>query len=203
MNLIMKNDLFVLSLISLVLVYSCQNENELLDDELTSVKHGFILAGNTNLEDLNYHDIKDTTIQIMTGSHYKFEEFNLDVNNDGVNDFKLLVESTGGQSYNQRSSFIECFGSNNKIVMSVNHPAILEPDDTISDLSDFQYQERARLCYYFYAMGTDTADEYWNNQTNKYIGLQMIVDLDTLYGWVGLDVFDYSGMKVKDYAYRK
>jgi hypothetical protein len=41
-------------------------------------------------------------------------------------------------------------------------------------------------------MGTDTADEYWNNQTHKFIGLQMIVNLDTLYGWVGLDVFDYS-----------
>lgn len=144
------------------------------------------------------------------------ENYLLDLNNDGLVDFKFSCNSffnngsynnsngfdVDGDIYNQNQMEGNLFGGFSPRVYA------LIQNDTISSGKNWLANSHLNLLYYKkwvdWHDGTSSGTVsigYWKNKVNRYAGLKLIEGADTLYGWVRLDVLNYKFVIVKDYAY--
>ena len=177
----------------------------------TKLKAYSTLAGVTLISSANaeiiYTDINPDYVSAGYGSQY-----DLDLNNDSINDYRIEVNgystATYGTSAGHNWAFIftfsnlgiNGFGSNNNMVgratSSYSWQAAAMPSGSV--LSAYQYWVSATgsanigwFSYYFSSTANgNTQGPYtssvgaWLNQTDKYIGLQFEINGVYHYGWV-------------------
>ena len=164
-----------------------------------------------------YTDIIPDSVVNTNGGIYA-----LDLNNDGLVDFNFNLKITSTTS-------IHCTGAKSNSVISVspadsNLDAVanffdvidssyylqpIEADSLISENNDywvndsdlilvnFRWTCRLTKSHYFWA-SSNSGD--WVIGANKFMGLRVIVGVDTLYGWVRISTSSGS-ITVSDYAY--
>lgn len=137
--------------------------------------------------------------------------FNLDLNNDGIADFELKHKSSADSFYNTYSSggwnidYAKnfCLGLNQ--MEDINSfwgyyivPAALAVGDTINQNQIFGIEPILKFHSFFYPGGLS----YNINNVvgiDKYIGLKVVKNSQTYYGWARLDVNSYD-IVLKSYA---
>ncbi len=156
--------------------------------------------------------------------------YNLDLNNDGVVDFRINLFAyagtdtctTGNQTiYDIGAVTIEPLGNNavnafastspfttsSGSILNVNVPYALNGFDPIKNGLNWKN-------YGYFWMGVDAYSAYngvpyfdilvneWLGVSDKYLGLRLSTDQGVLYGWARLDVSkDAKSFTIKDYAY--
>ena len=209
----MKNNLF-LSILGLLVFSSCEKEN---NATVKKINYYNIIASDQS-EYVSYFDIEDTTIQAegYSSSHTDEYSIQLDLNKDGQLDYKFIVSSKGGNGGYSISTEVMPLNQNQIAIdtfyvlfdRKILCPKILEAGDTINDNLNFQSLDNYYKLSYFTHLVSDDWEDYvegfWNGETNKYVGIKFIsTQQDTLFGWIRIDVVDYSKLTIKDYAFRK
>lgn len=131
-----------------------------------------------------YTDIPDATPDAS---------YNLDLNNDFVVDFMIQFDAGDRVMCSPQNSN----AYSGEFVAGVYLPWALPPSNSIcaSLLTWYDAGNPGTM-----AWGTNTG--HWVGEADKYLALKLIVDTNTFYGWVRLDVAATStSFTVKDYAY--
>lgn len=183
-------------------------KQDILKSKLAS---SFLLAGKFVDAQIVYTDIIPDSI--IAGDDLAL----LDLNNDGTFDFKIHTKNFAGSSSidisKSWSAFIKGY-SNNEIldVAGGFYPYVdtLNLDDSIN--AQQVWASKALLgrlwehwnCWSIacsnYTFFSDLTGS-WQDVTDRFAGLKLIVASDTLYGWVRMDVSSLYSVKIKDYAY--
>ncbi len=160
------------------------------------------VAANSADAQIIYTDINPDQVFNGNGS------YNLDLNNDLTNDFILNI------SGNTNSAFVTVNPqSGNQVLGSGsdsnawNYPFAITKNNGISagQVAWFKNatSKSALLSYYYWGSTSYSSFGNWANQTDKYLGLRLVLGADTVYGWARLDVAgDASSFTIKDYAYQ-
>lgn len=152
------------------------------------------------LAQIVYTDIEpDYVIQDLEDS------YQLDLNNDGINDFSIFNFEIVNNGFPPARISDDNNGVN-AVTVIYNYEAFIIPleEDTViySDESSNSYP----FSVYGYLDTSDCTDlpswcfMTWNGKTNKYIGLRFLITGQTHYGWARLDFINGQWI-VKDYAY--
>ncbi len=170
-----------------------------------------------------YTDVTpDDTIKDLNLSYTTYQTYPMDLNNDGVTDFDL------NQSYSQvglnsgtlcayykinKSCYsyprnLNAIASNSTGGLALNALSIINGGLSWRDTSsNHGYNNLAS--YSFTSIrhcppaspATGTTGGNWYNQNDKYLGVKIIKNGLTYYGWVRLQVVSASSITVKDYGY--
>ncbi|WP_047549688.1 T9SS type A sorting domain-containing protein [Psychroserpens sp. Hel_I_66] len=139
-------------------------------------------------------------------------EYMLDLNNDGVNDFRIYnvnsIYSSYGYNYTLNNLFIEPLAASNEVLGSGGatyaYPFALNNGDSISDGSTGWYNNGFANGYQSLNYGScDFGD--WCNITDGYLGLRFDAGGGNIhYGWARLDVGAGGDVfTIKDYAWNQ
>ena len=151
--------------------------------------------------------IPDSTISTNGGM------YNLDLNNDGIIDFTFKVyHSVVGCAplgYSHGSGWVRILpsGSNQVADTILNHPNPLNLNTVIGNgISFWSNDSLQTLRSFFRNCGSSIVySGYWIPTGDHYLGLKLIGNFATYFGWVRLDVHAFSlaviGVVIKDYAY--
>jgi Secretion system C-terminal sorting domain len=136
----------------------------------------------------------------------------LDLNNDGITDFNLILRITAVDTKMAGYSFSEymtnAHHSNNFIgTLTVlgYHPFVrqFKKGDTIN----LNANNQGQVGIFFYQIGATNPSYGWDNIKDHYIGLHFIGSDDSLhYGWLRVDVNTNDSVPniiIKDYAYEQ
>ncbi len=176
----------------------------------SALSYALLLVGKFSEAQIVYTDVmEDDTLQDN-------EIYLLDLNNDGLADFKFRCNSFfNNGSYNNSHGFIADGNNYNQnqmegILFGGFSPRVyvLNQNDTISSGKSWLENSHVELLYFKEwndwhdgsSSGTVSIG-YWKNKVNRYVGLKLMEGADTLYGWARLDVLNYKFVIVKDYAY--
>ncbi|MFG6687149.1 T9SS type A sorting domain-containing protein [Mariniflexile sp. HNIBRBA6329] len=131
------------------------------------------------------------------------DNYNLDLNNDGIIDFILNTSYYDYYWFEIRSTN----NFNGIITVQPWYSNALPLDSgkevfTLSGYKNGEIYEKWGL----FTVGDCFAGEYecfynWKNKGDKYLGLRFLVNGQIHYGWVRLDVISYVHWVIKDYAY--
>lgn len=155
--------------------------------------------------DVHYHDlIPDTVVgQVYLNSS---ENFNFDLNADGVNDFKFSSAHSGSPSQSYGYSNVQSLNNNS---ICVTLPGSLTPDTLRSksminkDL--FWGNGTFNLASYTFMSvppWTNSTSGIWYNVNDLFMGLKVVINSDTIYAWVRLSVTP-TRIVIKDYAWQQ
>ncbi len=140
----------------------------------------------------------------------------LDLNADGIDDFKFYVNNgaTASNAYNVYRAFASA-RNNNAIVGTYSssggysYPYAVNAGDTINESLTFQNGTFQTIGWdYFYYTNSSTAPFTFGNvrwgSGDQYLGLRLEVDGNTHYGWARIELDNTGGgagvMILKDYA---
>ncbi len=121
----------------------------------------------------------------------------LDLNNDNLVDFIIQFGGSAG------NIGVMCYPENNNayagnFVIDIYSPWALSESNTICDSLSTWYNANNPGTM---ALGTSLGN--WVGATDKYLGLKLIVDTNTHYGWARFDILESSAsFTVKDYAFQ-
>lgn len=187
--------------VSLLIIYnSCQKE----------ISAGILktnVAATTNAaasSSIIYTDVNPDSIIVN-------KLYNLDLNNDGIPDFKI-TDSIWRSCAPVPNCNIEITPLNNNAVLSdaKNHPYALKAKDTIalnlsswSKTSDQTLEKIQITCSRTAGIISHYSGHWDNTSEQRYMGLKLIKGANTYYGWVGLSSSTYSNLPaiVTDYAF--
>lgn len=144
-------------------------------------------------------------------------DFDLDIDNNGTDDFSLSVYSSCGNGYINRYSRITPYGEN-KIAINRNQISNVHPEywpdttylpvaqifnygDTINDsyvyTNEFTVLRELRfLAHPFTIFDIDD----WLNEIDKFIGCQMVRNDTLIHCWIRVDLPNHTNVIIKDYA---
>ena len=138
------------------------------------------------------------------------EDYNIDLNNDGISDYKISCSRSGGTCPLDPSSrlyinFISDSALNSNAVVtgtSITYPLAMNFNDSISSglsFSSFGYLRRN-------TSGGPCTGTFgvWSYSIDRYLGLKLIVGGNTYYGWARMQIDVVTGIPsctIKDYAY--
>ena len=138
------------------------------------------------------------------------EDYNIDLNNDGINDYKISCSRSGGicplaPSSRLYINFISDSALNSNAVVtgtSITYPLAMNFNDSISSglsFSSFGYLRRN-------TSGGPCTGTFgvWSYSIDRYLGLKLIVGGNTYYGWARMQIDVVTGIPsctIKDYAY--
>jgi len=175
-----------------------------------------------------YTDIKDITYTCnkKCGNCYVYDcskTYALDLNKDGTADFNINtgreVRNYGGgdgESYcclNPFSSWVSIGAINDNSVLAPPGSAVMAGSDISSVstwstgvLDNFKLRSVSRSCQFDYSgqCGIIQSEGDWPNSTDRYLGLKIILNGHTHYGWARLSVVvdnSKASFKIMDYAY--
>lgn len=134
--------------------------------------------------------------------------YNLDLNNDLTTDFILSVFTSGSNRFVtiDPQSGNQALGSGADS-NSWNYPFAISANSGItrSQVAWFKNatSKSPLLSYYYYSSSSYSSFGNWANQTDKYLGLRVVLGTDTVYGWARCDVNgNASSFTIKDFAYQ-
>jgi len=173
---------------------------------------------------ITYTDINPDSVFTNPGS------FDIDINNDAVNDFQFNFSKTNSSTTFSSTSYsyfylrfvsstnslrISPLGTAGNQVLSAGYPAALNLNDPITKAQSFNGASSQLLANYSYtyfrfvsSYSASTSTNRYStgnfiNASNKFLGVRVVVSTDTLYGWVRLDVSGgVNSYTVKDYAFQ-
>ena len=199
-----RNFLFI---ILVILISSCEKDdiNYILDD--------FIQAGQITGNGIEYTDLKpDINCTIIDPWEKTDTTINLDLNNDGIDDFSI-----NGTMCHPSMLGADC--EYFSIVPLLSNEICINPDthwldtipylDTINLNNDWSIDEALIYSYYWDINGNTSTNGYWKEVLTShkyYIGVKILKDETTLYGWIGMnrDPSTWSlSYIITDYAIRK
>ena len=159
--------------------------------------------------------IPDTTVSATTGF------YNLDLNNDGIADFKILrtyaFSCAAGNCSGYLDNGVKITPFNlNEVADSVNvYPFALNSGADVKN-SGYNWASAASQTLEYYhtgrnrggrfgactPCGTSTSTGNWKGAIDKYLGLRFTVGSNLYYGWARLNVSSTgASFTIKDYAY--
>lgn len=159
-----------------------------------------------SLSQIIYHDVSpDHTIHINTTKE-------IDLNNDGINDFKLSVtehieRSTSPITHVTRTCIIEGIGEQS-VIATNNGPQVFSQGDNIefltwSNSSNLLHQY---LEYFEGNMEPVVEDLFGNftgtNSSGRFLGLKFLFEGATHYAYLGINVYS-DAIVIRDYAYNR
>jgi len=132
----------------------------------------------------------------------------LDLNHDGLLDFKIIAFDDPGTNYFYPGSLkISAFGANRFVINGSGFPStlafgkVIGPTDGLqSGNAKMAYGERVRA----YSYSRCTSQGPWRNVTNRYLGLEFSVNGQQHFGWARLSVSGFCGaskVTLTGYAY--
>lgn len=186
---------------------------------------GFLKESNGQIV---YTDIADTVLH--AGNFYPGNNYYLDLNNDGISDFNFYLRENLSVQSNNSQFFTAAFtenipGNPNQLegfaASNLFYPELLAAGDTVGAAKPWIETGELFLGYHHTLISTTGSGAYagitiasngqWLNETNGFLGLRLIQNTDTLYGWVRMDVFlldslvnnQYTrdSVVIKDFAY--
>ncbi len=173
-------------------------KNSLLEKRLKSYSAlavGVLALGGAASGQVVYTDIDPDFLADADGLSYE-----LDLNNDGTIDF-TINRSAGTAGAAIRMSA----GSGNEVLGAISYgvyflPYALSEGDAINDAQTL-WNGTMNNNHLTLAWGSTYG--YWTDDlTDKYLGLRIVVDSDTFYGWARMDVTaGGTSFTIKDYAF--
>jgi len=141
--------------------------------------------------------IPDTTISANGGF------YNLDLNGDGTFDYKInLFKTAFPDTLNQvgiSGLTDSCFIAGFTLDACGYIANAFSINDAINDYAD--WSNNAQVGQFTLMFSTCMSTGPFTGQTNKYLGLKMIKNGTTFYGWVGINVASHANwFTLKDYA---
>ncbi|MCH8331038.1 MAG: hypothetical protein IH946_06620, partial [Bacteroidetes bacterium] len=190
---------------------SHQNPGSILSQRLASysaIASAILVAGNTASAAVQYTDVNPDTTLNLDG-----QQFFLDLNNDNVIDFRfdLNTLNTGGMIRNNvnltpygNNGFYNTFSSTTFFGQTqTGYPAaVFEMNEAIGG-GGTQWGTAPEFIGGFGVKSSQTFTfGVWPGQSDKYLGLYIIVGGQKHYGWLRMDMAaDVSWITIKDYAY--
>jgi len=190
----------LVSLVSIILIIGCKKE---INDSIPIV----IDNKSPNIE---YTDIQPDTIVATWVNGVYLGEYDLDINSDGINDFKFSIDlmyGFGGAALGYCDIRVNTLNENSFILSdSINkdeiYPKIMSCGDTIQLVNNWK-NGRLQLLYttqkccppenIFYTTGI------WKNIDKKSIAIKY----KNRYGWITMGISNYYHIKIYEYAISK
>ena len=204
----MKN-LFIV-LITVFVFVSCKEESTVQP----IITNSDPLVGSTS-QNMNYTNIDDFVFSVFPhesdGIYYEPFLYALSIYESTAHELLFEVGvSGGGSDYN---SFAYCSTRNNWEVCLKDNDSIniklLNTGDQLQLQNNWAGVDgkKYRFAIYTYYDTSPTPDidssGMWSYIENGYMGLRLIQQTDTLYGWLRLSLRDHYEMTIKDYAISK
>jgi len=131
--------------------------------------------------------------------------YNLDLNNDGIVDFRLVSNDNSGTAIwaepnlntNGANAFVSVSGPFWSYAISLNKDFVISSDVTPFFYDPFECLMIMEICDYH----PSYCSFEWEGKVDKYLGLRFNIDGQTHYGWARLDVNNSYVWVIKDYAY--
>ncbi len=182
-------------------------KNKLLKKFSAFIVTAMLFSVSTNAQ-IVYTDVNPDTV-ISSPVSPTPKDYNLDLNNDGVNDYKISVSlAIGGACFTARFYifYVKATALNANAVVAVANSTYPQPmnfnDSIVSGLtfSTTGYLRYERTSNQFCS---GTTQGYWPLLSDCYLGLKLIVGANTYYGWARMQVsFGYPATcTIKEYAY--
>lgn len=173
----------------------------IISSNIFSQTNNYIITGDTvgsSICPMLYQNPVDTSINSYS-TDYTYIYF--DLNNDGIDDYYFRSHSYSVSWVHYSSSAIYPIDTNCYISSAIGYyeANIYDDNDTIDNEMDWINSDLILSLYTNY-MGDETYGGYWMNSENKYLGLMMIINSDTIFGWCRLSVELFSEITVHDYA---
>ncbi len=162
-----------------------------------------VLAGTSATAQYQYTDIKDTTISSNNGF------YNLDINQDGVIDFKITQYVDTGGLGTTNAVIIQPYGANDNAVAGekisiYNYPFNLNAAVVLDGTTDWRGAGGNYNNGYltFVVDGQNYPNSNWvGPETDGFLGLKIYVNSLPHYGWARLDIgADSKSFTVKDFS---
>ncbi len=162
---------------------------------------GMMFSASANAQIVYTDVIPDDTISQGT--------YNLDLNNDGTNDFVITHSVTtficAGQPRPNRyirvtplgTNQVACYSGTNATKMTLN----ANIDASVLTWNNSVNQLMASRTYHPLGCTPSVQGGQWINAVNGYLGLKLISSGNTYYGWARLNTLDANSFTIKDYAY--
>ena len=198
-KIIMKTYFVFLSLF--VILLSCTK------DEPATVFPDYILAGEKDqfrLKGIMYTRIQPASRLLWDDYNNLpiYEDYSIDLNNDGVDDFKFIRSRVYTDDYDSLKIRLVTLDEN-ELVAHPDNPEIIDAIhlfDTINAQSNWIHD--VNIIYDEYQVNADTVRVgVWQNQQLKYIGARIHHDDQWLYGWIGISVREGWGNRLGIHAY--
>lgn len=174
---------------------------------------GYIVAGemlsDDSLYSVIYHDIEDTTIRVrfMGGSNIEEHFYDLDLNGDGKNDFSFHVQDVA--AVGAGSAIIELLPLDSNLIaidtsVHCSYKTIdtIDFGDTIGQRNTW-YDKKAIFYYVYWFPNSGGYCGNWKGQVDKFVGLGLKLNGDTIYGWARISVQQvdvYLAVTIRDFA---
>lgn len=175
-----------------------------------SQSNSFILAGDTVGDSgcpVIYHDIPDTSF----ASGYQDDiPYYIDLNGDGSDDFYFLSYSYGGLGGGSSSSRIYPINNNNSVLINSSAFSLTQNGyvDTLN-INDTINNDKLWRHYYCFLVthsviygDTSFTNGSWYNISNKYVGLKMIHNNNTIFGWCKVSIQNFNHITIHGFAYK-
>jgi hypothetical protein len=194
-----------------------------------TAQNNHIVCGQVDAEFDTFNDIQpDTIVHPMFIGSGASEVYLLDLDGNQVFDFRVAATvsiSSGSDCY---YILVHSLNASNKIAYFIKHDSVPDifsqeipmpwipvdytvanyflEDDTINNLNDFIYggstEDVVFLAYNTGSPFYEIIDD-WLNVGEKYIGISMQVNDITLFGWILVEVTDYTNITIKEFACNK
>lgn len=158
-----------------------------------------------------YTNVPDTVIGGLSSDD---EFYYIDINQDGTNDISFAASiyyyPTGGYFHHvgigtvdsnivkfqflRKSTCNILAGTSSNMLRSYSY------EDTIKRGN---YMAGGYLVFDTKLANNPCTDHTFTFSTNAYIGVRYATNIDTAYGWIGVDVIDYGTVRIKDFALEK
>jgi hypothetical protein len=139
--------------------------------------------------------VPDTTISTNGGF------YNLDLDSDGIIDYKFTLSTTGGNLVDIQTMYDSCFVASYGLE-GCNFASKFSLNDIIGNAASWVYFPYSVNIANYGGISVCMHSGVFLGSFDKYIGLKLIKDGITFYGWVRIDVAgDASWFRLKDYAY--
>ncbi len=184
-------------------IYSDSSTISSYSNIITLHNPSYFKTGMNSGQGVTYFDIDPDSVLIeMWGSGEKTETYELDLNHDGINDYKFQSYYQISPGHTYRNATVEPL--NNSEVCLVQS-GLIDPDPMYSgcmlsnDLAWTNSMSTLSL-YWFSGYNYTGSAGIWNNIYDKFMGLRLVVNNDTLYGWVRITMTP-PRIIFKDYAW--
>ncbi len=179
---------------------------------------GYIAMSSAFLAAAKESDAQIIYTDVNPDFHSQNGYFNLDLNNDGIVDFKISATLDFSSSYYSSSSAfsfytlkfsVKSLGNNKIVIDTLQFPKAMYQQEIISSNNQWGINETlflsTRASFYWNGNGGAGSGTWgnWNTQSEKYLGLNLKVATTNYYGWARIIVDEgfTKFLTLKDYAY--